>query len=115
MAVLIVVVALATGEAPPSTLPIDDVEFSIGTVAEAAFWTALFAIPISISVWALLDVARRPRWAWAMSRHRQVVWLAAILAGVLSVLGGLLISGWYLMRVRPVIAAAERGEWDAGA
>jgi len=67
------------------------------------------SIPIGISTWALLDAAKRPEWAWALAGRQRVVWMAAIMFGVLTVLGGLAISVWYLRRVRPVIAAAEDG------
>lgn len=69
----------------------------------------LVALPLGISVVALLDVARRPQWAWALADRNQALWLAAVLIGVLSVIGGLVVSGWYLLRVRPVVAAAEMG------
>ena len=73
--------------------------------------TAFFAcIPLGISVWALLDAAHRPGWAWALAGRRRVVWIAAILFGILTLVGGLLISGYYLAIVRPRIAAVERGE-----
>ena len=71
--------------------------------------TAVLCIPLGVSLWALLDCVRHPQWAWALSGRRQVAWLVAILFGFVSVIGGLLISGWYLVRVRPVVAAAERG------
>jgi hypothetical protein len=71
--------------------------------------TAVFCLPLAISLLALLDCARRPQWAWALAGRRQVVWLAAICLGFLTVVGGLVISGWYLVRVRPVIARAEAG------
>ena len=32
------------------------------------------------------------------------------MVGLCSMIGGLLISGWYLVRVRPVVAAAESGQ-----
>lgn len=71
----------------------------------------LFAsIPLGVSCWALLDAAHRPGWAWAMTRHRQAAWMAAILFGVFTVVGGLTISLWYLLKVRPVIAAVEAGK-----
>jgi hypothetical protein len=71
--------------------------------------TALLCLPLAISLWALLDCARRPSWAWALAGRRQVVWLAAILVGFLTVTCGLGISGWYLVRVRPEIRDAEAG------
>ena len=71
--------------------------------------TMVLGAPLALSVWALLDAARRPRWAWALADRNQVAWMTTILAGILFVCAGLAISGWYLLRVRPVIAAAEAG------
>ena len=79
-----------------------------------AFVTAFFVcIPLGISIWALLDAARRPEWAWALAGRRRVVWMAAIMFGVLSVIGGLVISAWYLVGIRPKIRDAERGNLSA--
>ena len=80
------------------------------TLAVALLLACVFAIPLAISLWALLDAARRPQWAWALARRSQVAWMAAILFGMFSVLGGLILSIWYLQKVRPVIAAAEDGD-----
>ena len=71
---------------------------------------AVGCIPIGLSLWALLDAAHRPQWAWALIGRRQVAWMAAIMFGVLTVIGGLVISVWYLTKVRPTIAAAEAGD-----
>ena len=79
-----------------------------------ALFTATFAcVPLGISVWALLDAARRPEWAWALAGQRRVAWMAAIMFGVLTVIGGLIISSWYLAAIRPRIAAAEEGDVNA--
>lgn len=67
------------------------------------------ALPLALTVWALLDAARRPEWAWALAGRRRVVWLAAILFGAMTLLVGVVVSGVYLLRVRPEIDAAERG------
>lgn len=90
--------------------PAPPVEFDLASVAWAAAAASAAAIPLAISVWALLDAARRPRWAWALADRRQVVWMALVMFGALTVVGGLAISGWYLLRVRPLVAAVERGE-----
>ena len=66
-------------------------------------------VPLGLTVWALLDAARRPDWAWALAGRRRVVWLAAILFGALTLVVGLVVSCAYLMRVRPEIEAAESG------
>jgi hypothetical protein len=69
----------------------------------------LCAIPLALTVWALLDAAGRPEWAWALAGRRRVVWLAAILFGALTLVVGLAISLTYLVRVRSEVAAAESG------
>ena len=60
-------------------------------------------------MWALLDAARRPEWAWALAGRRRVVWMALILVGGMTVLVGVAVALIYLVRVRPEIAAAEDG------
>ena len=75
--------------------------------------TAVLCIPLGLSVWALLDCAKRPAWAWAMTTRSQQVWMASILCGILLVPVGLAISAWYLFRVRPEIAAVEAGRLPA--
>lgn len=72
---------------------------------------AIFAaIPLSLTIWALLDAARRPQWAWSLSGHRQVVWMAGIMFAAVTVLGGVIVSTWYLMRIRHEVQAAEDGQ-----
>ena len=71
---------------------------------------ALAALPLALSMWALLDAARRPGWAWALSGRNQAGWIAAILMGILTVIGGVMISAFYLLRVRPAVARAEDGD-----
>ena len=68
------------------------------------------AIPLALSVWALLDAARRPGWAWGLTGRDRALWIAGICLGILSVIGGLVVSGIYLVRIRPEVAAAERGD-----
>ena len=70
------------------------------------------SIPLGVTVWALLDAARRPQWAWALAGRSQVIWMAVIMVSALTVVGGLLVSGWYLRNVRPRIAAAEDGRLE---
>jgi hypothetical protein len=80
-----------------------------GQLVVTVLLTALFALPLALTVWALLDAARRPQWAWALADRHQAMWIALILLGVFSVLGGVAVCLWYLLRVRPVVAAAESG------
>jgi hypothetical protein len=69
------------------------------------------SIPLGLSLWALLDCARRPAWAWALTSRSQAVWMATILVGILLVPVGLLVSGWYLVKIRAEVAGAERGRF----
>lgn len=70
---------------------------------------ALSSIPLALTLWALLDCARRPSWAWALSGRGQASWMAAILMGILVCPVGMVISAYYLLRVRGDVAAAEEG------
>jgi hypothetical protein len=75
----------------------------------ATLLTMVFGAPLALTLWALLDAARRPQWAWSLAERNQVLWMTMILVGVFSVCGGVAISAWYLLKVRPAVAAAESG------
>jgi hypothetical protein len=75
--------------------------------------TAIFMIPLAISTWAFLDAAHRPSWAWSLAGRSQVSWMIASALGVLTLIGGLVISGYYLAVIRPQIADAEDGRLPA--
>jgi hypothetical protein len=83
----------------------------VGDLVGASLSVIVLSIPLALSVWALLDAARRPGWAWALAERSQAMWIALICVGILSVCGGIAISCWYLLRVRPQIAAAEDGRF----
>lgn len=80
-----------------------------GTVAKVLITTVLAAIPLALSMWALLDAARRPEWAFALARRSRTAWVAATGFGILFCGPGVIISLWYLLKVRPGVAAAESG------
>lgn len=81
-------------------------------IAGAVVTTAFFLTPLAVTAWAFLDAARRPSWAWSLADRSQVAWMAATALGVFTVVGGLVISGYYLAVIRPQIAAAEDGPLD---
>ena len=85
----------------------------VSELAVALAIAVVASVPLGVTLWALLDAARRPQWAWALSGRRQVVWMALIMFSALTVLGGLALSSWYLSRIRHEIAAAEEG-WVPG-
>ena len=69
----------------------------------------LLAIPLALSAWALLDIAHRPRWVWALAERAQVLWMGAVLVGALFVPLGLVVSVVYLTTVRAQLRAVEAG------
>jgi hypothetical protein len=71
--------------------------------------TLLVSVPLGVSMWALLDAARRPQWAWALAGRSQVAWMGGILFGTLTLVVGVAVSAWYLLKIRPLVAAAEEG------
>ena len=73
-------------------------------------WMLLASIPIAMSLWALLDAARRPAWAWSLAGRSQLVWIGLSAFGLFLVIPGMAIATWYLMRVRPAVAAVEHGD-----
>ena len=81
-------------------------------VLSAIALLTLLAIPLLLSLVALLDAARRPGWVWALAGRDQVAWIAAILFGTIAVPLGLFISTLYLVRVRPRLRATEGGRID---
>jgi hypothetical protein len=110
---LLAVAVMATGAGgggPTTTVPAD-ADFSAGSVGSALGLAVFAAVPLGLSLWALLDAARRPRWAWALTGRRQIVWMATICFGVLVLPIGLLASAWYLTRIRPHIRAVEDGHF----
>jgi hypothetical protein len=82
----------------------------LSRLALAIGLTMLVSLPLAATVWALLDAARRPQWAWALAGRSQVVWMTWILFASLTLILGIFVSTWYLTKVRPLIAAAEEGQ-----
>jgi hypothetical protein len=71
--------------------------------------TVVLCLPLAISAWAFLDAARRPSWAWSLAERSQVAWMGVVVAGVFINVLGVAISLWYLLKIRPEVAAAEEG------
>jgi hypothetical protein len=80
-----------------------------GALSWAVVLALFAAVPLSLTIWALLDAARRPQWAWALAGRRQVIWMTVIMFSALTVVGGMFVSAWYLSRIRHEVEAAEEG------
>lgn len=81
----------------------------IGDVVRMIGSILVLSIPLMVSVWALLDAARRPAWAFALAGRSRTVWVALGAAGVFVCAAGVVVAVYYLVRVRPVVAAVEAG------
>jgi hypothetical protein len=82
---------------------------SVGDLAKTLGVLCALAVPLALSVAALLDAARRPAWVWALAGRARVLWMALVLVGVIALPLGLVVSSWYLLRVRPELRATENG------
>lgn len=71
------------------------------------------SVPLALSIWALLDAARRPKWVWAFAGRNQVGWMMAIMFGIFLLVFGVGVSAWYLLRIRPELVAIEGGSLEA--
>jgi uncharacterized membrane protein len=83
----------------------------VGRLLWEVVLVTLSAIPLGLSLWALLDITRRPAWAWGLAGRNRLLWLVLVLLGTCSIVGGMLVSGWYLLRIRPEVADAEAGRF----
>jgi hypothetical protein len=101
---------VVVGALLPVLTPVLAAAYGPGDWAMAVITATFACIPLGVSLWALLDAAHRPEWAWALANRRRVVWITAILFGILTVIGGLVISCYYLVSIRPRIADAEHGD-----
>ncbi|MFZ4519242.1 MAG: hypothetical protein ACOYOP_12685 [Microthrixaceae bacterium] len=81
-----------------------------GDLLRAVVVTAFFGLPLALTLVSLLDVVRRPQWAWALAERNQTAWIGAILLGVFCTVGGVAVCAVYWIRVRPVVAGAESGK-----
>lgn len=80
-----------------------------GDVVLAALGVVVFSIPLALNLWALLDAARRPEWAFALSGRSRTSWVVLTGGGIFICGAGVVLAAWYLVRIRPEVAAAESG------
>jgi hypothetical protein len=86
--------------------------YNLGEYVLAVVAVALGFAPVGVSVWALLDAARRPSWVWALANRDRTHWMAAILFTAVIFGVGLLVAGFYLTRVRSTLAEIEAGNLE---
>ena len=83
-----------------------------GSLVRVFLGLLVAAIPLALSLWALLDAANRPEWAFAFVNRNRTTWVAACAIGILFCGPGVIVALWYLLRVRPQVAGVEAGRLD---
>lgn len=64
-------------------------------------------IGLGVTIFCIVDVARRPEWAWSGSGQSKVLWLVLTIVALFFGLIGLIISGIYLFVIRPKVAVVQ--------
>lgn len=67
------------------------------------------AVPYAVIIWALVDAATRPDWAWERSGQNKALWIALLAVGLLLCAIGFVLALVYLLSVRPQVARHQGG------
>src|ERR1700734_4211278 len=81
----------------------------IFTTAMGTFLFGMVVVGVILCVIGIVDVVRRPAWAWRASGHDKRVWLILNIVGLLFgvfFFGGLMVGLIYLFAIRPKVALA---------
>ncbi len=73
----------------------------VAIVAFFVLWAVLGAAGFGVWLWGLIDAARRPEWAYAVSESSKTFWI--VLIAVLGAIPAII----YLSAIRPRVRAAE--------
>ena len=81
-----------------------------GTV-DNAFLVIIGLVVFVFVLWALIDAATKPTWAWEAAGQNKTLWIVLFVVGLICTgLVGLVAAIIYLTSIRPkVLAAAEGG------
>jgi hypothetical protein len=70
----------------------------------------LGVVPLALNIWAIIDAAGRPDWAWERSGQNKTLWIVLIAIGLVFCALGLVMSIVYFVVIRPQVVRAEFGE-----
>lgn len=76
------------------------------------YFLGLGLVSLVLSIWAIVDVASRPAWAFRSAGHSKGVWMALEIVGVFVC--GLVLSLIYLLAIRPSVVRAAAGGYGGG-
>lgn len=72
----------------------------------------LSLVALAVSLWALIDAAMRPTWAWEAAGQNKTLWIVLNVAGLFVC--GLVIGLVYLLAIRPKVASGQTGGSGGG-
>jgi hypothetical protein len=64
-------------------------------------------VPLAVTVWAVVDAATRPDWAFVQSGQNKVLWIVLPIAASFFFCSGWLVAIIYLAAIRPKVVAAQ--------
>lgn len=67
----------------------------------------ILLVPLSFTVFAIVDGARRPEWAWQQAGQSKALWIALQAVGIFVCSLGVIMSIIYLAAIRPKLVLAE--------
>ncbi len=64
-------------------------------------------VALGVTVFAIVDGARRPEWAWQQAGQSKSLWIALQAVGIFLCALGVILSIVYLAAIRPKLVLAE--------
>jgi hypothetical protein len=77
------------------------------TFALSPGFLLLGLVALGVTIFALVDVLRRPEWAWRAAGQNRTLWLVLTIVALFFGLLGLIVDLIYLLSIRPKVAAAQ--------
>ena len=75
---------------------------------------ALGVLPTALTIWALVDAAGRPDWAWEYAGQNKTLWIVLLAVGLAVCMVGLVAMIIYFASIRPQVAAAQDADGYRG-
>ncbi|HEY2999136.1 MAG TPA: hypothetical protein VGJ43_11225 [Acidimicrobiales bacterium] len=68
----------------------------------------VWVVPVTVTLWALVDVQSRPDWAWMRTGQSKTLFTVLLVVGVPFCMVGLVTAVVYLAVVRPQLVTQQR-------
>lgn len=93
---------------PPCRSQSANYDPTVGSVGPGELVIVLvLLVPLGVTVFAIVDGARRPEWAWQQAGQNKALWIALQAVGIFFCALGVIMSIIYLAAIRPKLILAE--------